>query len=62
MVFRRVIGLATTKEKRILIGRDREFFVVADLWAMWWCIGLEIKRVEGTRRVAQFHDQPNPEQ
>lgn len=62
MIIRRAIGLATMKEKMILIGKDCGFFVVADLWATCRYIGLEIERVEGTRRVAQSHDQPDPEQ
>lgn len=66
---KRAVGLATAKdngEKRIMIGKDCGFFVVADSFYLWemigiqWCLGLEIKR--GQRYLTpQFHDQPYPE-
>lgn len=71
LVIRRAVGavgLATTKEigkKRIVIGRDCVFFVVADSVSslgnlvVYWARN---RKGRGDPTRIQFHDQPDPEQ
>ena len=64
-------GSATTKDigkKRTMIGRDFGFFAVVDSvsslgngWNRGGVLGSRWKGDERTRRVTQFHDQPDPE-
>ena len=51
-----------------MIGRDCRFLMVADSvsslrsdWNRRGVLGSRLKGVEGTRRVTQLHDQPDPE-